>query len=89
MTGRQWPRRALAAFLAVPLLLASAAALGEDRRLDAAEIEAMLTGRTAVSVGGGAAYRQHFSSSGSTTYVPEGGRPSPGRWRADEAENRY
>jgi hypothetical protein len=71
------------------LLLAADLGRAEERRLAAAEIEARLSGNTAISVGGGTAYRQYFDPSGATTYVSEGGPPSPGKWRADAAEDHY
>ncbi len=89
MTASPTRRAALAALLTVPLLLAAVDGRAGERRLDAAEIEAMLSGNTAISVGGGTAYKQYFDPSGATTYVPEGGAPSPGKWRADAAEDHY
>ena len=75
MSERRGLRLSIAGLLAISFLFMAVAALAEERRLDAAEIETMLTGRTAMSMGGGAAYRQHFSPSGATTYASEGGSP--------------
>ena len=77
------------AILALPLLIAGVAAAAEERRLNAAEIEAMLSGNTAISTGGDPSYRQYFDPSGATTYVQEGREPSPGRWQADAAKDHY
>ena len=56
MTASPTRRAALAALLTVLLLLAAVDGRAEERRLDAAEIEAMLSGNTAISVGGGTRY---------------------------------
>jgi hypothetical protein len=77
------------AVLAALLLFASAAAnAAEERKLSAAEIQAALNGKTAVSIGG-SPYRQYFDPSGVTIYLPEGGREDRGKWEADEAKQQY
>lgn len=76
------------------LLAALAAALplpatADERDLTAAEIDALLSGNTAVGEWGGTPYRQHFAADGRTVYIAEGRPPSPGRWRTDAEAGTY
>ena len=86
MTARRFGRALL---WALPLLLVSFTAGSEERRLNAAEIEALLSDRTAISSGGSLDYKQYFAPTGATTYVQKGRPPSPGRWQADAGKDQY
>ncbi|WP_282607751.1 hypothetical protein [Pelagibius sp. Alg239-R121] len=61
----------------------------EERRLEAAEITALLTGQTALGENRGRDTRQYFDASGRTDYVERGGQVDPGKWRVDDAKNQY
>ena len=78
-------------FILAACLLVSGCVLAwaDDQRLGAAEVEALLSGNTAVGDWRGTAYRQYFSEGGTTTYLQEGGVPSQGRWKADPASGDY
>lgn len=81
------------AFLALALVFAGLAGAGEERRLSAAEIKVMLSGKTAIGTGEGEGegrgYRQYFDPDGSTLYLPDGGRLDSGKWRTDNAKQLY
>ena len=74
-----------AAVLLVGLFTASAGQAAEERKLDAAEITTLLTGKTALGENRGRDTRQHFDASGRTDYVEHGGQLDPGKWRVDES----
>ncbi len=61
----------------------------EERKLEAAEIAALLTGKTALGENRGRDTRQYFASSGRTDYVERGGQVDRGKWRVDEAQDKY
>ena len=77
------------ALLALILLCAGQASAVEERRLTAAEIKVMLSGKTAISTGGGNPYRQYFDPDGSTLYLPEGAPADTGKWRTDRDKQLY
>ncbi|MGB7244093.1 MAG: hypothetical protein WBC93_18660 [Sulfitobacter sp.] len=58
-------------------------------KLQAHEIEALLSGNTAIGTWSGANYRQFFATDGSTIYAQEGQRSTRGRWRLDAANDEY
>lgn len=73
---------AFGAFLsAVPF-----SAIAQSVKLQGHEIDALLSGNTAVGVWEGARYRQYFDPDGSTIYAQEGARSAVGEWRIDEDE---
>ena len=47
----------------------------------AAQITELLSGNTIVGTWSGTPYKQFYFENGRTVYVPEGGRPSEGKWR--------
>lgn len=80
-------RRSFLTLIACAALVPPATA-GETQ-LTAAEIDALLADSTATGVWSGNGYKQYFSSSGLTVYIPDGGAPSQGRWRSNAATNEY
>lgn len=76
--------------LAVPLF---AVMIGEssagDDKLTADELQALLNGNTAIGDWRGTPYKQHFATSGTTTYVEQGDPPSVGRWKVDRETGDY
>lgn len=57
--------------------------------VSATEIEAALSGNTAIGDWLGEQYVQYFDPSGDTTYVPDSGQPSVGGWRVNVASGQY
>ncbi len=57
--------------------------------LKAHEIEALLSGNTAIGEWEGANYRQYFASDGSTIYAQENARSTLGEWRLDREKDEY
>jgi hypothetical protein len=72
----------IAAILAAP-------ASAQSVKLKAHEIEALLSGNTAVGTWEGASYRQYFASDGSTIYAQKDTRSTLGQWRVDEGRDEY
>lgn len=60
-----------------------------NTQLTGAEIETLLTGNTIVGTWGGAKYSQFYGENEFTMYVPEGGQPDQGKWRANHDTNQY
>ncbi len=58
-------------------------------KLKAYEIEALLSGNTAIGKWEGVNYRQYFASDGSTIYAQENARSTLGEWRLDEDRDEY
>ena len=79
---------ALAAALLLICVLGFDAKGEGPRRLSAAEIQVLLSGHTAIGMGGDP-YRQYFDADGTTIYQPEGGPPDPGKWRIDATRQQY
>ena len=78
-----------AGLVIVGLLFGMAVSHGQERQLDAVEVTALLTGRTALGENRGRDTRQYFDASGKTDYVERGGQIDPGKWRVDETKNQY
>ncbi|MEO9572826.1 MAG: hypothetical protein ABJ263_07845 [Tateyamaria sp.] len=76
------------AFLACLLVLALPAQ-AQSVKLKAHEIDALLSGNTAVGKWDGTAYRQFFGADGTTIYTQEGARSTRGQWRIDAAKDEY
>ena len=92
MTRRQTGMRSRSLWMAGVLagsLFCMADAVAEERKLAAAEISALLTGKTALGENRGRHTRQYFDASGRTDYVERGGQVDPGKWRVDEAQDKY
>jgi len=77
-------RIALAALLAM-----AAPATAQSVKLQAHEIDALLSGNTAVGKWEGERYRQFFASDGSTIYAQDGARSTLGQWRVDPERDEY
>ena len=77
-------RRSLLLTLAVIALAAPATA--QSVKLQPHEIEALLSGNTAVGVWEGMSYRQFFNPDGTTIYAQEGARSTVGQWRIEGDE---
>ncbi|WP_299685974.1 hypothetical protein [uncultured Tateyamaria sp.] len=58
-------------------------------KLKAHEIDALLSGNTAVGKWEGAAYRQYFDADGTTIYAQDGARSTRGKWRIDADKDEY
>lgn len=82
-------RRSLSGLLAAALLVAALPARAANVPLRAPEIEALLSGNTISGTWSGTPYRQYFAPDGTTLYVPEGGKPDEGRWRANPDTNDF
>lgn len=76
--------------VAVILLIATLAmpALAEERRLDASEIERLLTANTVFGTTEKGSFRHFFSRNGKTSFNPPDGEERVGQWRVDEANDR-
>ena len=81
-------RRVMLAAGVVALLLGGLGAVvgADEQRLTQQQIEQVLSGNTAVGSFGSTTYRQYFAPDGETLYVPDGGQPDPGKWRASEED---
>ncbi len=77
-------RMALAALMVCALPVS-----GQSVKLKAHEIDALLSGNTAIGKWEGNAYRQFFGPDGVTIYAQEGARSSRGEWRVDEDRDEY
>jgi len=71
------------------ILVLPISAHAQSVKLNASEIETLLTGNTAVGVWQGAKYRQFFDADGSTIYAQEGSRSALGQWRIDPTRNEF
>jgi len=58
-------------------------------QLTANEIEQLLAGNTINGVWAGTNYTEYFSAQGEAIYIPAGGNPSEGKWRANPDTNEY
>ncbi|MEM9604848.1 MAG: hypothetical protein AAGA11_18430 [Pseudomonadota bacterium] len=58
-------------------------------RITGADIDALLSGRTAIGEWGDDTYRQYFDPSGTTFYAPKGKRTTRGSWRVSESGSHY
>ncbi|MEM9584649.1 MAG: hypothetical protein AAGA08_16180 [Pseudomonadota bacterium] len=76
-------------FIAVMLASFAGPAAAQSVKLKAHEIEALLTGNTAVGKWEGQSYRQYFASDGSTIYAQKGARSTLGQWRVDVERDEY
>ncbi|WP_438955448.1 hypothetical protein [Cognatiyoonia sp.] len=72
--------------LAAFLTLMAGAATAQSVKLQPHEIEALLSGNTAVGVWEGQNYRQFFNPDGTTIYAQEGVRSTVGQWRIEGDE---
>ena len=77
-------RRSLLLTLAAVAFAAPATA--QSVKLQEHEIEALLSGNTAIGVWAGANYRQFFNPDGTTIYAQEGARSTVGEWRVQDGE---
>jgi hypothetical protein len=82
-------RRTLLALTAATALFGFASAQAAAGQLTAPEIEQLLAGNTIKGVWAGSNYMEYFSPSGEAIYVPAGGTPSKGKWRANPDTNEY
>lgn len=69
------------ASLAISVALVATPVVAQDQPLTGAEIQALLSGNTAVADDG--SYRQTFAADGTTIYAPSGGEPDAGLWRVE------
>jgi hypothetical protein len=79
-------------FLALTATIAAfglqSAQAGSDQ-LTANEINELLAGNTINGVWAGANYTEYFSAHGLAIYIPAGGPPSEGKWRANPDTDEY
>jgi len=76
-------------FLALALGCMAGGAAAQSVKLRAHEIDALLSGNTAIGTWEGARYRQYFDPDGTTIYAPENARSSRGQWRIDADKDEY
>ncbi|WP_299969279.1 hypothetical protein [uncultured Roseobacter sp.] len=76
------------AFL-VGLLTLALPAHAQSVKLQAHEIDALLSGNTAIGKWDGASYRQYFDADGTTIYAQQGARSARGEWRIDAEKDEY
>lgn len=77
------------AFLICIALIWPALASGQSVKLQANEIDALLSGNTAIGTWNGAAYRQFFDPDGVTLYAQRDARTARGDWRVDAERDEY
>ena len=73
----------------VGLLALATPVAAQSVKLKAHEIEALLSGNTAVGKWDGQPYRQFFDPDGSTIYAQKGARSALGEWRVDSERDEY
>lgn len=73
----------------IGLLALGTAAQAQAVKLKAHEIEALLSGNTAVGTWEGHPYRQFFNADGSTIYAQPEARSTSGKWRIDPERDEY
>lgn len=78
-----------AVLMALLALAAPALAQAQSVKLQSHEIDALLSGNTAVGKWEGTAYRQYFDVDGSTIYAQPEARSSVGKWRVDGERDEY
>lgn len=71
------------------IVISATGAMAQSVKLQGHEIDALLTGNTAVGKWEGVKYRQYFASDGSTIYAQEGSRSTLGQWRVDAEREEY
>ena len=76
------------AFL-IALVAFALPAHAQSVKLKAHEIDALLSGNTAVGKWEGAPYRQYFDPDGTTIYAQDGARSTRGEWRIDADKDEY
>jgi len=82
-------RRTLLAITAAIALFGFQPAQAGPDQLTADEIEQLLAGNTINGVWAGSTYVEYFSAQGQAIYIPAGGGPSEGKWRANPDTNEY
>lgn len=70
------------------LLMSSLPLKAEQTPLTQEQMQALLTGNTAIGGEGDSAWRQYFDPDGSTPYLPAGGKVDIGKWKITE-DNKY
>ncbi len=75
--------------LVAGLALLTVPAMAQSVKLKSHEIDALLSGNTAVGTWEGTPYRQFFASDGSTIYAQEDSRSTLGEWRIDTERDEY
>lgn len=73
----------------IALLATAVPAVAQAVKLKSHEIEALLTGNTAVGKWDGVPYRQYFGPEGETIFAQDGARSSLGQWRVDPERDEY
>ena len=58
-------------------------------RMTAAQIENLLAGNTVMGTWSGSSYTQYYGEGDFTVYIPEGGEPDEGKWRANAETDEY
>ncbi len=81
-------RTALTLIAALAVSLATAAS-AQSVKLKTHEIEALLSGNTAIGDWEGVSYRQYFAPDGTTIYAQENARSTLGEWRLDAEKDEY
>ena len=81
-------RRSFLISLAISLCIGHVAQ-AQSVKLTTAQIDALLTGNTAVGTWQGQKYRQFFADDGNTIYAQLGARSAVGKWRIDPTIDEY
>jgi len=76
------------AFL-IGLLTLALPAHAQSVKLKAHEIDALLSGNTAIGTWDGIAYRQYFAPDGTTIFAQDNARSTRGEWRIDADKDEY
>jgi hypothetical protein len=71
------------------LMALAVPAQSQSVKLRSHEIDALLSGNTAVGKWDGQAYRQYFGADGVTIYAQDGARSTRGTWRVDAEKGEY
>lgn len=71
---------------ALAFTVIASAAQAQSIKLEAHEIDALLSGNTATGQWEGVSYRQYFDPDGTTIYAQDGARSALGAWRIEGDE---
>lgn len=82
-------RRTLLCMVTAVLAALTAPTAAQSVKLKAHEIEALLSGNTAIGTWEGTDYRQYFAPDGVTIYAQDNARSARGQWRLDADRDEY
>ena len=82
-------RRSFLALTAAIAMFSAQSSHAGSEQLTASEINELLAGNTINGVWAGTNYTEYFSAQGQAIYIPAGGAPSEGKWRANPDTGEY